>query len=154
MKQRIFFWNSIAFSTTQRMLAIWSLVLLWNPACTSGISQFMYCWSLAWRLFERIFKHMLLFICSAVFNSYNPMECSMPGFPVLHHLLEFAQIHVLWVSDAIQPSHPLLPPYLPALDFSQHQGLFQWVASSHQVAKIVELQLQQQSFQSIRVDFL
>ena len=83
----------------------------------------------------------------------NPMDCSMPGFHVLHCLPEFAQTHVHWVSDAIQPSHPLSPPSLPALNLSQHQGLFQWAGSSHQVAKLMELQCQ--SFQWIfRVDFL
>ena len=75
----------------------------------------------------------------------DPMDCSMPGFPVLHHLLEFAQTHVHWVSDAIQPAHPLPPATLPALNLSQHQGLFQWVSSSHQVAKVLEIQ--HQSFQ-------
>ena len=79
-----------------------------------------------------------------------PMDCSMPGFPVLHHLPKIAQTHVHWVSDAIQPSHPLLPASSPpALSLSQHQGLFQWVGSSHQVAKALELQLQHQSFQWI-----
>ena len=60
-----------------------------------------------------------------------PMDYSTPGFPVLHYLQEFAQTHVHWVSDAIQPSHPLLPLYPPTLNLSQHQGLFQWVRSSH-----------------------
>ena len=64
----------------------------------------------------------------------NPMDCSTPGFPVHHHLPELAQTHVHWVSDAIQPSHPLSPPSL-TLNLSQHQGLFQWVGSLHQVAK-------------------
>ena len=77
------------------------------------------------------------------------------GFPVLHYLQEFAQTHVYWVSDAIQPSHPLSSPSPPALNLSQHQGLFQWVSSSHQVIKVLELQLPHQSFQWIfRVDFL
>ena len=85
----------------------------------------------------------------------EPMDCSMPGFPVFHYLLEFAQTHVHWVSDAIQPSHPLSSPSPPALNLSQHQGLFQWVSSSHQVAKVLEFQLQHQSFQWIfRTDFL
>ena len=65
----------------------------------------------------------------------NPMDCSTLGFPVLYHLLELVQTHVCWVSDAIQPSHPLSPPSPPALNLSQHQGLFQWVSSLHQVAK-------------------
>ena len=76
----------------------------------------------------------------------NHMNCSTPGFPVLHYLPEFIQTHVHWVSDAIQPSHPLLPPSPPSLNLSQHQGLFQWISSSHQVAKVLELQLQHQSF--------
>ena len=77
----------------------------------------------------------------------DPVDCSMPGFSVLHHLLEFAQTHVHWVSDVIQSSHPLSPPSPPALNLSQHQGLFQWIDSSHQMAKVLQLQLQHQSFQ-------
>ena len=70
----------------------------------------------------------------------NPMDCSMPGFCVLHYLPEFAQTHVYWVGDAIQPPHPLLPPFSLVLNLSPHQGLFQWVSFSHQVAKVLELQ--------------
>ena len=65
----------------------------------------------------------------------DPMDCSMPGLPVHHQLPEFTQIHVHWVGDAIQPSHPLLYPSPPALNLSQHQGLFKRLSSSHQVAK-------------------
>ena len=84
----------------------------------------------------------------------DPMDCSTPGFPVLHHLPELVQTHVHWVGDAIQPSHPLLSPYPFAFELAQHQSLFLWV-SSLQVAKILELQLHHQSFQWIfRVDFL
>ena len=68
-------------------------------------------------------------------------------YVVLHHLLEFAQTHVHWVGDTIQPSYPLSPPSPSALNLSQHQGLFHWVSSSHQVAKVLELQ--HQSFQWI-----
>ena len=83
----------------------------------------------------------------------DPMDCSMPGFPVLHYLLEFSQTHVHGVDDAIQPSYPLLLPSTTALNLSRHQGLFQWVGSSPQVAQILELQ--HQYFQWIfRVDFL
>ena len=85
----------------------------------------------------------------------NPMNCSTPGFPVHHKLPESTQTHVRWVSDAIQPSHPLSSPSPPALNLSQHQGLFKWVSSSHQVAKVLEFQLQHQSFQwTPRTDFL
>ena len=84
----------------------------------------------------------------------DPKNCSTPGFPVHHWLLELAQTHVHQVSDAIQPSHPLSSPS-PAFYLSQHPGLFQWVSSSNQVAKLLELQLQHQSFQRIfRIDFL
>ena len=76
----------------------------------------------------------------------DPMDCSTPGSPVLHHLMELAQIHIRWVDDAIQPPNPLLPPYSPALKSLQHQGLFQRVGSSHQLAKVLGLQLQHQSF--------
>ena len=75
------------------------------------------------------------------------MNCSTPGFPVHHQLPESTQTHVHWVSDAIQPSHPLSSPSPPAPNPSQHQGLFKWVSSSHQVAKVLEFQLQHQSFQ-------
>ena len=120
----------------------------------------------------------------------SPMDCSMPGIPVLHHLPELAQTYLHWVGDAIQPSHPLLSPSPPAFNLSQHQGLFQWIrkwqptlvffpgeshgrgawqatvhgvtrvghdlatkererereSSLHQVAKVLEFQLQHQTY--------
>ena len=85
----------------------------------------------------------------------DPMDCSTPGHPVHHHLPEFTQTHIHWVGDAIQPSHPLLSPSPPAFNLSQHQGLFQWISSSHQMARVLEFQLQHQSFQWIfRTDFI
>ena len=85
----------------------------------------------------------------------DPMDRGVPGFPVHHYLPEFAQTHVPCVDDAIQPFHLLSPPSPPALNLSQHQALFQWIGFSHQVAKVLELPLQHQSFQCIfRVDFL
>ena len=90
-------------------------------------------------------------LCTTLCNS---MDCSMWGFPVHHQLPELAKVHVHLVGDAIQPSHPLLSPS-PVFNLSPHQGLFQWVSSSHQVAKVLEFQLQHQPFQRIfRVDFL
>ena len=77
----------------------------------------------------------------------DPMNCSTPGLPVHHQLPESTQTHVHRVSDAIQPSHPLSYPSPPALNLFQHQDLFQWVNSSHEVAKVLEFQLQHQSFQ-------
>ena len=76
----------------------------------------------------------------------DPMDYSTPGFSVHHQLWELAQTHVHRVSDTIQPSHPLSSPSPPAFNLSQHQGLFQWVSSLHQVAKVLEFQLQHQSF--------
>ena len=97
------------------------------------------------------FFSSVLFSCSVVSNSMDLIGCSMPGLPVHHQLLELTQTHVHWVSDAIQPSHPLSP----AFNLSQHQGIFKWVSSSHQVARVFEFQLQHQSFQRIfRTDFL
>ena len=84
----------------------------------------------------------------------NPMDCSMSGFPILYCLLEFAQTHVHWVGDVIQISHPLLPPSLPALNLSQHQDLFQWFGSLHQVAQVLELQRQSFSEYSGLISFL
>ena len=71
----------------------------------------------------------------------DPMNRSMPGLPVHHQLPEFTQTHVHWVGDAVQPSHPLSSPSPPALNPSQHHSLFQWVNSSHEVAKVLEFQL-------------
>ena len=87
------------------------------------------------------------FSCS-VLSLCDPMHCSTPGFPVHHQIPQLAQTCVHWVGDAIQPSHPLSSPS-PAFNLSQQQGLFQWVSSSHQVAKVLEFQLQHQAFQWI-----
>ena len=77
---------------------------------------------------------------SVVSDSLRPMDCSTPGLPVHHQLPEPTQTHVHCIGDAIQPSHPLLSPS-PDFKLSQHQGLFKWVSSSHQVAKVLEFQL-------------
>ena len=106
-----------------------------------------------------IFKASFCCCCCSVIQSCpilcNPMDWSKPGFPVLHHLPELGQTHVHWVGDVIQPSHPLSSPSPPDLNLSQHQGLFQWVGSSHQMARVLELQPQHQCLQWIfRIDFL
>ena len=95
------------------------------------------------------------FLCKYQFSSVqfslSVMSDSLQphGFPVHHQLLELTQTHVHWVSDAIQPSHLISSPSLPTFNLSQHQGLLQWVSSSHQVANVLEFQLQHQSFQYI-----
>ena len=82
--------------------------------------------------------HLVNKLCLAI---CDPMDCSMPGLPVLHQLLEFTQTRFHWVGDAVQPSHPLSLPSPHALNLSQHQSLFQWVGSSHQGTKVSEFQL-------------
>ena len=109
--------------------------------------------------------HMYIYCCCSVAKLCptlcDPVDCCTPGFPVLNYLPELAQIHVHWVGDAIQSSHPLSSPSPPAFNLSQRQCLFQWVSSSHQLAKVLEFQLQHQSFQwiframiSFRIDWL
>ena len=85
----------------------------------------------------------------------QPHELQHTRTPVHHQLPELTQTHVHWVGDTTQPSHPLLSPSPPAFNLSQHQGLFQWVSSVHQVAKVLEFQLQHRSFQwTPRTDLL
>ena len=103
-------------------------------------------WKLAGLLYMQVQFSSVAQSCATLCDS---MDCSMPGFPVHHHLPELVQTHVHWVGDAMQTSHPLSSPSPPAFNLFQHQCLFQWVSSSHQVAKVLELQLQHQSFQWI-----
>ena len=103
------------------------------------------CWSLIITAVVQSLCHV--WFCTSV-------NCSTPGFPVIRHLRKIAQTHFHWIGETIRPSHPLLSPSPPAFNLSQHQGLFQGVSSIHQVAKVLELQLQHQSFQWIfRTDF-
>ena len=114
-----------------------------NACCGWGA----WCHSLSFETFNSVAQ-----LCLTV---WDPMDCSTPGFPVHYQLPELTQTHIHWVSDPIQPSHPLSSPSPPAFNLSQHQGLFQWVSSSHQVAKVLAFQHQYQSFQWIfRTDFL
>ena len=128
-------------------------------ACLPFLSRFT--------MWSKLLPGLLVIAYSACFSASNlchclvarlystlcdPIDCNMEGFSDLHCLPEFVHTHVHWVSDAVQPSHPLSSPS-PALNLSQHQGLFQWVGSLHQVAEVLELQ--HQSFQWIfRTDFL
>ena len=123
-----------------------SLACLWSSVFSLEHSS-GYLTSRTWAVLKTtglVLCRMFIYCCLVTkpcLTLCDPMDCSMQGFPVLCNLLEFAQTHVLWVSDAIQPSHPLSPTSAPALNLSQHQSLFQWVGSSHQVAKVLELQL-------------
>ena len=123
--------------------------------CFFGLACFVA--AVVFCLFVCFFSYLMV-LCGCLVvklcpTHWDPTNCSIPGFPALHCLLEFAQTHVHWLSDAIQPSHPLSPPSPPVFNPSQPQSLFQWVSFSHQVAKVLELQ--HQSFWWIfRVDFL
>ena len=126
------------------MMTFWYLDSLpfLNPACTCGISQFKYFWSLIWRILNIIllawkmsaivYNLNILWHCLSLGHQFSsvaqscptlcdPMNCSNPGLPVHHQLPELTQTHVHWVSDAIQPSHPLSSPSPPALNLSEHQ---------------------------------
>ena len=110
------------------------------------------CWHILLKVFSSVQFSSVAQSCPTL---CNPMNRSTPGLPVHHQLLEFTQTHVHQGSDAIQPPHPLSSPSPPAPSPSQHQGLFQWVNSSHEVAKVLEFQLQHQSFQRTpRTDLL
>ena len=104
--------------------------------------------------------HLSLGVCccchQVMSDSLRPHRMQHARLPfALYHCPEFVQTHVHWVSDAIQPSHLLSTPSPPAFDLSQHHGFFQWVSSSHPLAKVLELQLQLKSFQWLfRTDFL
>ena len=136
-----------------------SLLLLWKSCLFSG-NNYWGCLSTL-----NLMCHILHegFLGGAQFSSVtqscptlcNPMNHSTPGLPVHHPLLESTQTHVDWVGDAIQPAHPLLSPSPHSFNLSQHQGLFYWFSSLHQVAKVLEFQLQHQSFHWIfRTGFL
>ena len=100
-------------------------------------------------------SYSVQFSRSVMLHSLWPMDCSTSGFPVHHQHPEFTQTQVHRVGDAIQPINPLLPPSPAVLNLSQHQGLFKWVSSSHQVTKVLEFQLQHHSFQwTPRADLL
>ena len=128
------------------------IVIIWGDISTIVviISQYIYVCVCVYHILSCVHLKLTSVLCkfAVAVQSLrtvwlcNPMDYSMPGFPVLHHLPELAQIHIHWLGDTIQPSHPLTSPSLPAFSLSQHQGLFQWVGSSHQVAKVLELLLQ------------
>ena len=121
-------------------------------------------YGLNWKLvkmyiYVHTYTHPCIHLCCSVTKSCstlrNPIDHSTSGLPNPHHLPEFAQVHVHWISDAIQSSHPLSPSSPSAFTLSQRQGLFHWIGCSHQVARVLEFQFQHQSFQWVfRVDFL
>ena len=120
-----------------------------DGTCVSCIGrQILYLWA-TWEALVSVFSSVRFSRSVMSEILCDPMDGSTPGLPVHPQLPELAQIQVHQVGGAIQPSHPLSSPSLPTFNLSQHQGLFQWVSSSHQVAKVLEFQLQHQSFQWI-----
>ena len=99
-----------------------------------------------WSVYD---MYMFRSVAQSWLTLHNPMDHSKPVLTLHHQLLEFTQTHLHWVGDAIQPTHPLLSPFPPAFNLSQHQGLFKWDSYSHQVAKVLEFPFQHQSFQWI-----
>ena len=141
LQARILEWIAISFSRGSSPLRDQTLFF-----CISG--RFFTVWVTREAQFSSVQLLSRVRLC-------NPMHYSMPGFPVYQQLPELTLTHVHWVSDAIQPSHPLLSPSSPAFNLSQHQDLSQWVSSLHQVVKVLEFQLQHQSIQwTFRTGFL
>ena len=140
-----FKWSFLSLSHISRFMIYVSR--LYVPSFYPGEFRLM-----PWHRFQTL---LLLFSHFVMSTLCDLVECSTPGFPVHHYPPEFAQTHVLWVDDAIRSSHPLSSPSPPAFNLSQHQSLFQGVSSLHHVAKVLEFQLQHQSFQwifSVRID--
>ena len=138
--------------TPKFILALFTIARTWKqPRCPSADEWIRK----SWYIYTIEYSAQFSSVTQSCLTLCDPMNCSTPGLPVHHQILEFTQTHAHQVGDAIQPSHPLSPPSPPAPNPSQHQGLFQWVNSSHEVAKILEFQLQHQSFQWIpRTDLL
>ena len=152
--------NFISFSTMS--ISYWRILIRMSH-CPYLSCLFRFLWSVTCSQSFHVFHNLDSFEYSVQFSSLallcltlcDPMDCSPPNFPVHYQLLELTQTLVHWVGDAIQPSHPLSSPSSPAFNLSCHLGIFKWVSSSHQVAKVLEFQLQHQSFQWIfRTDFL
>ena len=115
---------------------MWSFLYGFFHSACSPVSS-------TYSLYQNFILFFFFFYCCSVTQSSptlcKPLDCSTPSLPVLHHFPEFTQTHVHSVGDAPQPSHPLSSPSPPAFNLSQHQGLFQWVSSSHEVAKVLEV---------------
>ena len=147
------------FSSVQLLSRVWLLATPWIAAWTHALNlsqhQGLFKWVSSLHQVTKVLEFQLQYPSSVQFSSVaqscltlcDPMNRSTPGLPVHHQLPELTQTHVHWVSEAIQPSHPLSPPSPPAPNPSQHQGLFQWVNSSDEVAIVLKLQLQHKSFQ-------
>ena len=128
-------WHSLLLFSIQMAAQLW----FWCVYFICPHAAIMY--SLGIRPFSTYFHLQFSSVAQSSPTLCDPMNRSTPGLPVHHQLPEFTQTHVHWVSDTIQPSHPLSSPSPPAPNPSQHQSLFQWVNSSHEVAQVLEFQL-------------
>ena len=147
-------WNLLPLPLSFQIYPFWNVIV--HPLSHHCILE-EYTWSHRFKVKDQFayrWSYLKFHLYMIQFNSVarscttlcDYMNRSTPGLPVHHQLPESTQTHVHWVGDAIQPSHPLLSPSPPSLNPSQHQGLFKWVNSSHQVAKVFEFQFQHQSF--------
>ena len=143
--QFVLFPESYLFYTSFKSIFISKLPHTHNPHHRQISCCFVYFF--LYRLFRLVFELSVQFSNSVVSDSLRPHELQHARPPCLSPIPRVHQIHVHWISDAIQPSHPLSSPSPPAPNPSQHQSLFQWINSSHAVAKVLEFQLQHQSFQ-------
>ena len=121
-------WNSRLFEVVQEVLMLVQRIRILEHSLTP------------WFSFQS-FSVQFSSVAQSCLTLCDPMNRSTPGLPIHHQLLEFTQTHIHWVSDAIQPSHPLSSPSPPAPNPSQHQSLLQWVNSLREVAKVLEFQL-------------
>ena len=138
IKNRIAIWSSNSTPKKTKALPREDTCIPMFITILSTITKIWKCplideWIKMWYQFSSVAQSCLT-LC-------DPMNCSTPGLPVHHHLPEFTQTHIHWVGDAIQPSHPLSSPSPPAPNPSLHQSLFQWVNSSHEVAKVLEFEV-------------
>ena len=142
---RVFFWSLGWEDPLEKEMVTHSSILAWEIPWAEEPGRLQSVGSQRVGHAKLLDKHAFLVPCCCSVDQlcltlYNSTDCSMPGLPVPHHLAEFAQVYVHCIGDAIQPSHPLTPS-CPALNLFQYRGLFQWVVCSHQMTKILELQL-------------
>ena len=135
--------TSLLVSICRNELETWSVIFIIfplapHPGCDPKSSQIIPVHIIYGNEDHGIWSNQFISVTQSCLILCDPRDCSTPGLPVHHQILKFTQTHVHWVSDAVQPSHLLSSPSPPTFYLSQHQGLFKWVSSFHQVAKVLE----------------